>query len=137
MISLLVLFGSPSRRLKRFLRQRCEQGGILKIGAGDGIADDHHHGALEVVASFQQRQMGERAVEEALLGAAGILDDGDGGVVRKAGIKRVRRAQSGSTSPLRSWPVVNTMDEATPRSVSGSSKSAAAAKAEVMPGTIS
>ena len=46
-------------------------------------------------------------------------------------------AQSGSVPPFKSWPVVKTIDEETPRSVSGSSKSAAAAKAAVTPGTTS
>lgn len=97
-------------------------------------------------------------MQETALGTARILDHRDGRVLRQTGLheprgdggrngaahidgnRRAGNRQSrpiGKNAACQIVPVVKTSDDATPRSVSGSSKSAAAAKADVIPGTTS
>ena len=83
---------------------------------------------IDVVGEYEEHGSGAREDRPELLRCVEFLRRGGCSTLLVSEISRLGRTVKG---------VVNTIDELTPRSVNGSSKSAAAAKAEVMPGTIS
>jgi hypothetical protein len=62
-LAVRIFMGTSSFRLPA-RQPRGEGFGVFEIGGRHGLADDGEHGAGEVVAVFQQGEVGKRAVQE-------------------------------------------------------------------------